>query len=122
MQFEVGNHIPPVSPYGSRSYAGTEMPTRRAETTWQGGTDGSGDFETDSGQVSGTFRFPTRYISLLLVATGAMAGVLTVLSDYAPQSEPQSTVILILSGALVYFAVILAVPEVRRMVWSSFIS
>jgi osmotically inducible protein OsmC len=61
MQFEVGNHISPVSPYGSRSYAGTEMPTKRAGTTWQGGTDGSGDFETESGQVSGTFRFPTRF-------------------------------------------------------------
>ena len=37
------------------------MPTRQAETTWQGGKDGSGDFETESGQVSGTFRFPTRF-------------------------------------------------------------
>jgi osmotically inducible protein OsmC len=39
----------------------TGMPTRQAETTWQGGTDGSGDFETESGQVAGTFRFPTRF-------------------------------------------------------------
>ena len=37
------------------------MPTRQAETTWQGGKDGSGDFETESGQVEGTFRFPTRF-------------------------------------------------------------
>lgn len=37
------------------------MPTRRAETTWQGGTDGSGDFDTESGQIEGTFRFPTRF-------------------------------------------------------------
>jgi osmotically inducible protein OsmC len=39
------------------------MPTRQGETTWQGGKDGSGDFETESGQVSGTFRFPTRFES-----------------------------------------------------------
>ncbi len=37
------------------------MPTRHAETTWQGGKDGSGDFETESGEVEGTFRFPTRF-------------------------------------------------------------
>ena len=37
------------------------MPTRQAETTWQGGKDGSGDFETESGQIEGTFRFPTRF-------------------------------------------------------------
>ncbi|MFB6170580.1 MAG: OsmC family protein [Haloarculaceae archaeon] len=37
------------------------MPTRRAETTWHGGRDGSGDFETESGAVEGTFRFPTRF-------------------------------------------------------------
>lgn len=37
------------------------MPTRQAETNWQGGKDGSGDFETESGQVEGTFRFPTRF-------------------------------------------------------------
>ncbi|MFB6080249.1 MAG: OsmC family protein [Haloferacaceae archaeon] len=37
------------------------MPTRRSETTWRGGRTGSGDFETESGQVAGTFRFPTRF-------------------------------------------------------------
>ena len=37
------------------------MPTRQAETTWQGGKDGSGDFTTESGQIEGTFRFPTRF-------------------------------------------------------------
>lgn len=37
------------------------MPRRGAETTWRGGTDGSGDFETESGAVEGTFRFPTRF-------------------------------------------------------------
>lgn len=37
------------------------MPTRQAETTWQGGTDGSGDFDTESGEVEGTFHFPTRF-------------------------------------------------------------
>ena len=37
------------------------MPTREAETTWEGGKDGSGDFETESGQIAGTFRFPTRF-------------------------------------------------------------
>ena len=37
------------------------MPTRQAETTWQGGTDGSGAFETESGTVEGTFSFPTRF-------------------------------------------------------------
>ena len=37
------------------------MPSRRAETHWQGGKDGSGDFETESGQIEGTFRFPTRF-------------------------------------------------------------
>ncbi len=46
------------------SYAITpqnRMPTRKAETSWHGGTDGSGDFETESGAVTGTFRFPTRF-------------------------------------------------------------
>ena len=37
------------------------MPTRQAETTWHGGTDGSGDFDTESGAVSATLRFPTRF-------------------------------------------------------------
>ena len=37
------------------------MPTRQAETTWQGGKDGSGDFQTESGEIEGTFRFPTRF-------------------------------------------------------------
>jgi osmotically inducible protein OsmC len=37
------------------------MPTRQAETTWQGATDGSGEFDTESGAVDGTFRFPTRF-------------------------------------------------------------
>ncbi|MFB6107588.1 MAG: OsmC family protein [Haloplanus sp.] len=37
------------------------MPTRHATTTWRGSTDGSGDFETESGEVEGTFRFPTRF-------------------------------------------------------------
>lgn len=37
------------------------MPTRQAETTWQGGRDGSGDFDTESGEIEGTFRFPTRF-------------------------------------------------------------
>ncbi len=37
------------------------MPSRQAETTWQGGTDGSGEFDTESGEVNGTFRFPTRF-------------------------------------------------------------
>ena len=37
------------------------MPTRQAETTWQGGKDGSGDFTTESGEIEGTFRFPTRF-------------------------------------------------------------
>jgi osmotically inducible protein OsmC len=37
------------------------MTTREAETTWQGGKDGSGDLETESGQIAGTFRFPTRF-------------------------------------------------------------
>ncbi|MFH5801344.1 OsmC family protein [Haladaptatus sp. CMAA 1911] len=37
------------------------MTTRQADTTWQGGKDGSGDFETESGQIEGTFRFPTRF-------------------------------------------------------------
>ncbi|USZ67523.1 OsmC family protein [Halorussus salilacus] len=37
------------------------MPTRQAETTWQDGKEGRGDFETESGQVEGTFRFPTRF-------------------------------------------------------------
>lgn len=37
------------------------MPTRQAKTSWSGGTDGSGDFETESGAVEGTFRFPTRF-------------------------------------------------------------
>lgn len=37
------------------------MPTRQAETTWHGGKDGSGDFDTESGDVAGTFRFPTRF-------------------------------------------------------------
>ncbi|MFC7203791.1 OsmC family peroxiredoxin [Haloferax namakaokahaiae] len=37
------------------------MPTKQAETKWHGGTDGSGDFETESGEISGTLRFPTRF-------------------------------------------------------------
>lgn len=37
------------------------MPTHQAETTWHGGKDGSGDFETESGTVEGTFTFPTRF-------------------------------------------------------------
>ena len=37
------------------------MPTRQAETTWHGGTDGSGEFTTESGAVGGTFSFPTRF-------------------------------------------------------------
>ena len=37
------------------------MPTRQAETTWHGGTDGSGDFETESGAAKGSFSFPTRF-------------------------------------------------------------
>ncbi len=37
------------------------MTARQAETTWTGGKDGSGDFETESGQIEGTFRFPTRF-------------------------------------------------------------
>ncbi|RBI59188.1 peroxiredoxin [halophilic archaeon] len=37
------------------------MTSRQAETHWQGGKDGSGDFETESGQIEGTFRFPTRF-------------------------------------------------------------
>jgi len=37
------------------------MPTRQAETTWHGGKAGSGDFDTESGAVSGTFAFPTRF-------------------------------------------------------------
>ncbi|KAB1189268.1 MULTISPECIES: OsmC family protein [Haloferax] len=37
------------------------MVKRQAETTWQGGKDGSGDFSTESGQVEGTFTFPTRF-------------------------------------------------------------
>ena len=37
------------------------MPTRQAETTWHGGKEGSGDFDTESGDVAGTFRFPTRF-------------------------------------------------------------
>lgn len=37
------------------------MSTRQAETTWHGATDGSGDFETESGAVEGTFRFSTRF-------------------------------------------------------------
>ena len=37
------------------------MPTQQAETTWHGGKDGSGDFETESGEVEGTFKFPTRF-------------------------------------------------------------
>jgi osmotically inducible protein OsmC len=37
------------------------MPTRQAETTWHGGTDGSGEFTTESGAVEGTFSFPTRF-------------------------------------------------------------
>jgi osmotically inducible protein OsmC len=37
------------------------MPTRQADTTWHGGTDGDGDFETESGTVEGTFTFPTRF-------------------------------------------------------------
>lgn len=37
------------------------MPTRQSETTWHGGTDGSGDFETESDAIKGTFRFPTRF-------------------------------------------------------------
>jgi osmotically inducible protein OsmC len=37
------------------------MPTRQAETTWHGGKDGNGEFETESGTVEGTFTFPTRF-------------------------------------------------------------
>ncbi|MCO8246759.1 MULTISPECIES: OsmC family protein [unclassified Haladaptatus] len=37
------------------------MVSRQAETTWTGGKDGSGDFETESGQIEGTFKFPTRF-------------------------------------------------------------
>lgn len=37
------------------------MPTKQAETTWHGGTDGSGDFKTESGEIEGTFTFPTRF-------------------------------------------------------------
>jgi osmotically inducible protein OsmC len=37
------------------------MPTRQAETKWHGGTDGSGDFETESGEIEGTLKFPTRF-------------------------------------------------------------
>lgn len=37
------------------------MPTSQAETTWHGGKDGDGDFTTESGEVQGTFRFPTRF-------------------------------------------------------------
>lgn len=37
------------------------MPARYAETTWSGGMDGNGAFDTESGDVSGTFRFPTRF-------------------------------------------------------------
>lgn len=37
------------------------MPTRQAETSWHGGKDGSGEFDTESGEIEGTFRFPTRF-------------------------------------------------------------
>lgn len=37
------------------------MSSRQAETTWQGGKDGNGDFETESGEIEGRFRFPTRF-------------------------------------------------------------
>lgn len=37
------------------------MSKRHAQTTWHGGRDGSGDFETESGAVEGTFTFPTRF-------------------------------------------------------------
>lgn len=37
------------------------MPSRQAETTWHGGTEGNGNFETESGDVKGKFRFPTRF-------------------------------------------------------------
>ncbi|ELZ60148.1 MULTISPECIES: OsmC family protein [unclassified Haloferax] len=37
------------------------MPTHKAETTWTGGKDGSGEFSTESGTVEGTFTFPTRF-------------------------------------------------------------
>ena len=37
------------------------MPARHAETTWEGGKDGSGSFEVESEEVEGTFRFPTRF-------------------------------------------------------------
>lgn len=37
------------------------MPSRHAETTWDGDTDGSGSFEVESGAVKGTFAFPTRF-------------------------------------------------------------
>lgn len=37
------------------------MPSRHAETTWEGDTDGSGSFEVESGAVEGSFLFPTRF-------------------------------------------------------------
>jgi osmotically inducible protein OsmC len=37
------------------------MPTRQAETIWHGATDGSGDFDTESGLIEGTLTFPTRF-------------------------------------------------------------
>lgn len=37
------------------------MSANQAKTTWRGGKDGSGEFETASGDVTGTFRFPTRF-------------------------------------------------------------
>lgn len=66
-----------------------------------------------------TFQFPTRYLAILLAATGVMTGVLSLTSNYAPAGKPLSTALLVLVGATVYFTVILAVPEIRSMVRSS---
>lgn len=37
------------------------MTTSHSEVTWEGGTDGSGAFGVESGEIEGTFAFPSRF-------------------------------------------------------------
>lgn len=37
------------------------MTAKHSEVTWEGGMDGTGSFEVESGEVEGTFTFPTRF-------------------------------------------------------------
>lgn len=66
-----------------------------------------------------SFRVPTRYLTVLVIASGTMTGVLALVDGYAPMNKPLSTALLVAVGAVVYFTVILSVPEIRTMVRSS---